>query len=114
MNQAAFSLLGIIFSTLIFLPIVRAEDVPQQGVTMTVYDGSPLGLTPWEIAPDLPICYSDVVPAIDFDWGGAPPAERKRAAATIIPAVIITQLAQAAVAAAATASTPSNNRKGKK
>jgi hypothetical protein len=74
-KRAAFPLLGIIFSTLIFLPIVRANDLPQQGVTMTVYDGSPLGLTPWETTPDLPVCYSAVVPAIDFDWGGAPAAE---------------------------------------
>ena len=75
MKRLAFPLLGIIFSTLIFLPIVRAEDTPQQGVTMTVYDGSPLGLIPWETAPDLPVCYSAVVPNIDFDWGGAPAAE---------------------------------------
>jgi hypothetical protein len=74
-KRAAFPLLGIIFSTLIFLPIVRAEDLPQQGVTMTVYDGSPLGLVPWETTPDLPVCYSAVVPNIDYDWGGAPPAE---------------------------------------
>jgi len=74
-KRAAFPLLGIIFSTLIFLPIVRAEDLPQQGVTMTVYDGSPLGLIPWETTPDLPVCYSAVVPNIDYDWGGAPPAE---------------------------------------
>ena len=75
MKRAAFPLLGIVFSTLIFLPIVRAEDLPQQGVTMTVYDGSPLGLVPWETTPDLPVCYSAVVPNIDYDWGGAPPAE---------------------------------------
>ena len=75
MKRAAFPLLGIIFSTLIFLPIVRAEDLPQQGVTMTVYDGSPLGLIPWETTPDLPVCYSAVVPNIDYDWGSAPPAE---------------------------------------
>lgn len=75
MKRAAFPLLGIVFSTLIFLPIVRAEDLPQQGVTMTVYDGSPLGLIPWETTPDLPVCYSAVVPNIDYDWGGAPPAE---------------------------------------
>jgi hypothetical protein len=74
-KRAAFPLLGIIFSTLIFLPIVRAEDLPQQGVTMTVYDGSPLGLIPWETTPDLPVCYSAVVPNIDYDWGGAAPAE---------------------------------------
>jgi len=74
-KRAAFPLIGIIFSTLIFLPIVRAEDLPQQGVTMTVYDGSPLGLVPWETTPDLPVCYFAVVPNIDYDWGGAPPAE---------------------------------------
>ena len=75
MKRAAFPLLGIVFSTLIFLPIVRAEDTPQQGVTMTVYAGSPLGLVPWETTPDLPVCYSGVVPNIDFDWGGNPAAE---------------------------------------
>lgn len=75
MKRLAFPLLGIVFSTLIFLPIVRAEDLPQQGVTMTVYDGSPLGLIPWETTPDLPVCYSAVVPNIDYDWGGAPVAE---------------------------------------
>ena len=75
MKRAAFPLLGIIFSTLIFLPIVRAEDLPQQGVTMTVYDGSPLGFIPWETTPDLPVCYFAVVPNIDYDWGGAPPAD---------------------------------------
>lgn len=75
MKRAAFPLLGIVFSTLIFLPIVRAEDTPQQGVTMTVYAGSPLGLLPWETTPELPVCYSGVVPAIDFDWGGAPAAD---------------------------------------
>jgi hypothetical protein len=74
-KRLAFPLLGIIFSTLIFLPIVRAEDTPQQGVTMTVYEGSPLGLIPWETTPDLPVCYSAVVPNIDFDWGGNPAAE---------------------------------------
>ena len=75
MKRAAFPLLGIVFSTLIFLPIVRAEDTPQQGVTMTVYAGSPLGLLPWETRPDLPVCYSAVVPNIDFGWGGAPAAD---------------------------------------
>ena len=78
MKRAAFPLLGIIFSTLIFLPIVRAEDTPQQGVTMTVYAGSPLGLVPWETTPDLPVCYSGVVPNIDFGWGGAPAADGHR------------------------------------
>ena len=75
MRRLALPLIGIVFSTLVFLPIVRAEDI-QYGVTMTVYDGSPLGLTPWETEPDLPICYSGVVPNIDFDWGGAPPVEQ--------------------------------------
>ena len=75
MNRAAFPLLGIIFSTLIFLPIVRAEDLPQQGVTMTVYDGVMLGLGPWQQEPDQPVCYSGVVTMIDFDWGGAPAVE---------------------------------------
>jgi hypothetical protein len=67
--------LGIIFSTLIFLPIVRAEDLPQQGVTMTVYDGVMVGLGPWQEPPTQPVCYSGVVTMIDFDWGGAPAAE---------------------------------------
>jgi hypothetical protein len=67
--------LGIIFSTLIFLPIVRAEELPQQGVTMTVYDGVMLGLGPWQEPPTQPVCYSGVVTMIDFDWGGAPAAE---------------------------------------
>lgn len=75
MKRAAFSLLGIIFTTLVFLPIVRAEDVPQPGVTMTVYAGSPDGLIPWETVPDAPVCYADVVPNIDFDWGGGAVAE---------------------------------------
>ncbi len=75
MKRAAFPLLGIVFSTLIFLPIVRAEDLPQQGVTMTVYDGVMLGLGPWQEPPTQPVCYSGVVTMIDFDWGGAPAAE---------------------------------------
>jgi len=74
-KRLAFPLLGIIFSTLIFLPIVRAEDLPQQGVTMTVYDGVMLGLGPWQEPPAQPVCYSGVVTMIDFDWGGAPAAE---------------------------------------
>jgi len=74
-KRLAFPLLGIIFTTLVFLPIVRAEDVPQPGVTMTVYAGSPDGLIPWETTPDAPVCYSAVVPNIDFDWGGGPVAE---------------------------------------
>ncbi len=75
MRRLAFPLLGIIFSTLIFLPIVRAEELPQQGVTMTVYDGVMLGLGPWQEPPTQPVCYSGVVTMIDFDWGGAPAAE---------------------------------------
>ncbi len=75
MRRLAFPLLGIIFSTLIFLPIVRAEELPQQGVTMTVYDGVMLGLGPWQEPPTQPVCFSGVVSMIDFDWGGAPAAE---------------------------------------
>jgi hypothetical protein len=74
-KRLAFPLLGIIFSTLIFLPIVRAEELPQQGVTMTVYDGVMIGLGPWQEPPTQPVCYSGVVSMIDFDWGGAPAAE---------------------------------------
>jgi hypothetical protein len=74
-KRLAFPLLGIIFSTLIFLPIVRAEDVPQQGVTMTVYDGVMVNLDPWQQEPEQPVCYSGVVSMIDFDWGGAPAAD---------------------------------------
>ena len=75
MKRLAFPLLGIVFSTLVFLPIVRAEDLPQQGVTMTVYDGVMLGLGPWQQAPEEPVCYSAVVPNIDFQWDGGPVAE---------------------------------------
>ena len=74
MKRAAFPLLGIIFSTLIFLPIVRAEDTPQQGVTMTVYPGVDLA-GPWVTQPSSQPCYSAVVPNIDSDWGGAPAAD---------------------------------------
>lgn len=74
MKRAAFPLLGIIFSTLIFLPIVRAEDLPQQGVTMTVYPSVDLA-GPWVTQPSSEPCYSAVVPAIDFDWGGNPAAD---------------------------------------
>lgn len=75
MKRAAFPLLGIIFSTLIFLPIVRAEDLPQQGVTMTVYPEMSWPFEPWVTPPTSEPCYSAVVPNIDYDWGGAPPAE---------------------------------------
>ena len=75
MKRAAFPLLGIIFTTLVFLPIVRAKDAPQQGVTMTVYDGVILGLGPWQEPPTQPVCYSGVVSMIDFDWSSEPAAE---------------------------------------
>ena len=75
MRRLAFPLLGIIFSTLIFLPIVRAEDLPQQGVTMTVYPEMAWPFEPWVTPPTSEPCYSAVVPNIDYDWGGAPPAE---------------------------------------
>jgi len=74
-KRLAFPLLGIIFSTLIFLPIVRAEDLPQQGVTMTVYPEMSWPFEPWVTPPTSEPCYSAVVPNIDYDWGGAPPAE---------------------------------------
>jgi hypothetical protein len=67
--------LGIVFSTLIFLPIVRAEDLPQQGVTMTVYPEMSWPFEPWVTPPTSEPCYSAVVPNIDYDWGGAPPAD---------------------------------------
>jgi len=67
--------MGIIFSTLIFLPIVRAEDLPQQGVTMMVYPEMSWPFEPWVTPPTSEPCYSAVVPNIDYDWGGAPPAE---------------------------------------
>ena len=72
MKRAAFPLLGILFTTLLFLPIVRAEDVPQQGVTMTVYPEMAWPFEPWVTPPTSQPCYSAVVPTIDFDWGGAP------------------------------------------
>jgi hypothetical protein len=74
-KRAAFPLLGIVFTTLLFLPIVRAEDVPQQGVTMTVYPEMAWPFEPWVTPPTSQPCFSAVVPAIDFDWGGAPPAD---------------------------------------
>jgi len=74
-KRLAFPLLGIIFSTLIFLPIVRAEDLPQQGVTMTVYPEMAWPFEPWVTPPTSAACYSAVVPNIDYDWGGAPPAD---------------------------------------
>jgi len=73
-KRLALPLAGIVFSTLIFLPIVRAEDLPQQGVTMTVYDGVTLA-GPWVAPPENEPCYSAVVPNIDFDWGGGAVAE---------------------------------------
>ena len=75
MKHLAFPLLGIVFSTLVFLPIVRANDLPQQGVTMTVYPEMSWPFEPWVTPPASEPCYSGVVPNIDFDWGGAPAAE---------------------------------------
>ena len=75
MKRLAFPLLGIVFSTLVFLPIVRAEELPQQGVTMTVYPEMSWPFEPWVTPPTSEPCYSAVVPNIDYDWGGAPPAE---------------------------------------
>jgi len=74
-KRAAFPLLGIILTTLLFLPIVRAEDMPQQGVTMTVYPEMAWPFEPWVTPPTSQPCSSAVIPAINFDWGGASPAE---------------------------------------
>ena len=74
MKRAAFPLLGVIFSTLVFLPVVRAEDLPQQGVMMTVYPGVDLA-GPWVTQPSSEPCYSAVVANIDFQWGGGPAAQ---------------------------------------
>jgi hypothetical protein len=74
-KRLAFPLLGIVFSTLVFLPIVRAEELPQQGVTMTVYPEMSWPFEPWVTPPTSEPCYSAVVPNIDYDWGGAPAAE---------------------------------------
>ena len=74
-SVVSISLVFVILCCSFIVRPVAAEDTPQQGVTMTVYDGSPLGLVPWETTPDLPVCYSAVVPNIDFGWGGAPAAE---------------------------------------
>jgi len=71
MKRVAFPLLGLIFTTIFFLPIVRAEEPPQPGVTMTVYSGfTAQAFHPWETPPDWEPCYVAVVPNIDFDWGG--------------------------------------------
>ena len=71
MKRAAFPLLGLIFTTIFFLPIVRAEEPPQPGLTMTVYSGfTGQGFHPWETPPDWEPCYTAVVPNIDFNWGG--------------------------------------------
>ena len=76
MKRAAFPILGIIFSTLIFLPIVRAEDVPQQGVRMTVYNGFPSpDYQPWVEPFTTEPCFDAIVTHINSDWGGGPAAE---------------------------------------
>lgn len=76
MRRLALPLAGIIFTTLVFLPIVRAEDTPQQGVRMTVYNGFPdPSYQPWIDAPAGDPCFDAVVPNIDADWGGGPAAE---------------------------------------
>ena len=76
MKRAAFPLLGIIFTTLVFLPIVRAEDVPQQGVRMTVYNGFPSpDYQPWVEPFTTEPCFDAVVTHINSDWGGGPAAE---------------------------------------
>lgn len=54
--------------------VARAEDQPQQGVTMTVYSGVDLG-GPWLNLSTTEPCYAGVVSMIDFDWGGGPAAE---------------------------------------
>lgn len=76
MKRLAFPLLGIVFSTLVFLPIVRAEDTPQQGVRMTVYNGfQDPNYQPWVEPPTGEPCFDAVVPQINADWGGGPAAE---------------------------------------
>ena len=76
MKRLAFPLLGIIFTTLVFLPIVRAEDTPQQGVRMTVYNGfQDPNYQPWVEPPTGEPCFDAVVPQINSDWGGGPAAE---------------------------------------
>ena len=76
MKRAAFPLLGIIFTTLVFLPIVRAEDVPQQGVRMTIYNGFPSpDYQPWVAPFTTEPCFDAIVTHINFDWGGGPAAE---------------------------------------
>lgn len=76
MKRLAFPLLGIVFTTLVFLPIVRAEDTPQQGVRMTVYNGfQDPNYQPWVEPPTGEPCFDAVVPQINADWGGGPAAE---------------------------------------
>ena len=76
MKRLAFPLLGIVFTTLVFLPIVRAEDTPQQGVRMTVYNGlQDPNYQPWVEPPTSEPCFDAVVPQINADWGGGPAAE---------------------------------------
>ena len=76
MKRLAFPLLGIIFTTLVFLPIVRAEETPEQGVRMTVFNGFPdPNYQPWVDAPTSEPCFDAVVPQINADWGGGPAAE---------------------------------------
>lgn len=76
MKRLAFPLLGIVFTTLVFLPIVRAEDTPQQGVRMTVYNGfQDPNYQPWVEPPIGEPCFDAVVPQINADWGGGPAAE---------------------------------------
>ena len=67
MKRLAFPLLGIVFSTLVFLPIVRAEDTPQQGVRMTVYNGfQDPNYQPWVEPPTGEPCFDAVVPKPDW------------------------------------------------
>lgn len=76
MKRLAFPLLGIVFTTLVFLPIVRAEDTPQQGVRMTVFNGfTDPNYQPWVDTPTGEPCFDAVVPQINADWGGGPAAE---------------------------------------
>ena len=69
-------LAALLLLATIALPFAaRAEDTPQPGVQMTVYDGFVWPSQPWETAPDWEPCYAAVVPMIDFSWGAEAPAE---------------------------------------
>jgi len=69
-------LAALLLLAVIALPFaVRAEDTPQPGVTMTVYDGMVWPYEPWITPPDWTPCAEMVVQNIDFYWDGGAPAE---------------------------------------